>query len=196
MNGESPEQTNELDPNVWLDEHGDHLYRFAITRVNRREVAEDLVQETLLTAVKRIGDFEGRSTIRTWLIGILKHKVLEYYRKVSREPDTEELSPETEVVKKNFDMLGLWNKTLSNWAGRPDERFESNEFFAQLKICLSKLSERARAAFTLHTIEDLSAEQVCENLSINQNHLWQLLYRARMGLRECIEKNWVEAARK
>lgn len=179
-------------PEEWLAEYGDYLYQFAFLRTSNREASEDLVQETLLAALKAYRFFEGRSSVKTWLTGIMKNKILEYIRNRSRSPKTESLESEEAVINKSFDMLGFWNKYVSNWAGTPDGSFQQREFFEQFQRCLRQLSDKAREAFSLFVIDEVESAKICEALEISESNLRVLIYRARMGLRDCIEVNWLE----
>src|SRR5688500_10622854 len=79
----SPSQSP--DPERWLDDHGDYLFKYAVFRLRDDIVAEDAVQETFLAALKAYENFEGRGSERTWLVGILKHKIIDHFRRVGRE---------------------------------------------------------------------------------------------------------------
>lgn len=178
---------------LWLEEHGNYLYRFAFSRVRDRAAAEDLVQDTLLTAINRLDTFEGRSSMRTWLAGILRFKLMEYLRRSSRETLYSHQEESGDDSAGNFDRLQLWNKTFANWADDPDQCFESKEFLAQLQGCLSKLKDKQRLAFLLTVVDENESSAVCEALGVKENNLFVLLYRARMRLRGCLETNWVES---
>jgi len=183
-----------LDPARWVDEHGDILYRYALARLRDSAAAEDMVQETFLAAMKAQERFSGRSTERTWLIGILKHKIVDYIRKASRErsyedPDTARLS-EDNVVEEYFDRKGHWKLGPSEWLSNPRKHFEQAEFREVLEKCLSQLQDRLHTVFVLRELEDMEAEEICKMLGITTTNLWVMLYRARARLRACLEKNW------
>lgn len=182
-----------VDPELWLDQHGDYLYRFAFSRIRNRATAEDLVQETLLTAMKKIDSFEGRSSVRTWLAGIMRFKVIEQLRKSNKESSQVSYDDTSEPSDGTFDKLQHWNKTITNWADDPRQNFESKEFLSQLEGCLSKLREKQRLAFLLSVVDENDSDAVCGAIGVNENNLFVLLYRARMRLRGCLEANWIEA---
>ena len=175
------------DINTWLEEHGDYLFAFALRRVGDRAAAEDLVQDTLLTGIKKLSSFEGRSSLRTWLTGIIKLKILERLRQTNREPI---LNENSDFIDGQFRKLELWNGIQRNWGSDPDKNVENGEFRQQFDDCLNKLKEKQRLAFTLHVVDEVSSGEICEALSVTESNLWTLLYRARMGLRDCLEKNW------
>jgi RNA polymerase sigma-70 factor (ECF subfamily) len=180
-------EVSALDVNTWLEEHGDYLFAFAIRRIKDRTAAEDLVQDTLLTGIRKVSSFEGRSTLRTWLTGILKLKLMERLRQSNREPV---LNESTDFIDSQFRKFELWSTIQSNWESRPEKELESSEFKLQFGNCLNKLKEKQRLAFTLHVVDEVNSREICETLGISDSNLWTLLYRARMRLRDCLEKNW------
>jgi RNA polymerase sigma-70 factor (ECF subfamily) len=178
----------------WIDEHGDSLFRYALLHVHDRAVAEDLVQETFLAAFKSFTNFAGRSSVRSWLVGILKHKIIDYLRRAYRESDyhaEEEALPEGADV---FDHQGHWQPKKGaapgEWPADAAVAFEKKEFWKALETCLSRLPARTAQAFMLREMEDLSSEEVCKVLSVTSTNLWAMLHRARMMLRHCLEVNW------
>ena len=161
-----------VNPECWVDDHGDCLYRYALLRVRRPEVAEDLVQETLCAAVRTYGKFQGKSSERSWLCSILKHKICDYFRKLGRETSFTDLEfLNDEMSQKFIDRAEVW------------ETFRD---------CLSKLPARVGDVFMLREMEEMETAQICQALRISQNNLWVMLHRARMALRECLELNWFE----
>jgi RNA polymerase sigma-70 factor (ECF subfamily) len=184
------------DPSSWFDLYGDHLYRFALSRVKEPDVAEDLVQETFLAALKSQSNFQGRSTARTWLVAILKHKIVDYIRKKVREQvsDIVELlsdAAESDSVEGHFKGNGKWRHRPDKWAINPMKIYEQKEFMDVLYRCLSDLPGRQADAFMMREIDGFSTEEICKALNISATNSWVILYRARMWLRQCIENNWL-----
>lgn len=181
-----------LDSSRWVEEHGDVLYRYALVRVGRHEVAEDLVQETLLAALKAHSRFDGRSSEQTWLIGILSHKIVDYFRKKSRR-DSVELDDQRDVATPAaFDRRGAWIAEVGRWPLEPAQALESQEFWTVFENCLSKLDPELLAVFSLRELDQLTTEEICKNLEISPTNLRVRLYRARAALRSCLEANWFE----
>jgi len=178
-------------PEVWVDLHADALFRFALTRVRRPEVAEDLVQETLLAALKSCSNFDSDSSERTWLVGILRHKIADHFRKSSRESAFTDLDFCSGEFAEKFDR-GFWNHDQgpSEWGANPESAMESGEFFQTLDSCLHKLPDRIAAVFALREMDEIPSVEICRNLGISEGNLWTMLHRARMALRECLERNW------
>ena len=148
---------------------------------------------TLLSAVRSRDSFEARSKVRTWLIGILKNKIIDHFRKSSRRPEELVDSEDSESFDRHFNRVGIWSHFLSNWAGNPDSVLEGKGFLKVLESCFSKLPERHRQVFTLVTLDGIEAEEVCKLLKISSSTFWVIMHRARMGLRDCVELNWVKA---
>ncbi len=184
------------DPKTWVEEHGNYLFRYALIRVRNETVAEDLVQDTLLAAFQGKGRFSGQSTERSWLTGILKHKIMDHFRRLARERTVnadDALPPELEG---RFDDLGLWKHDPetgpADWGADAGAQMERKEFMAALKQCLAKLPPRCADAFVLREMEATDSERIQEMLGISQSNFWVLLHRARMQLRLCLEQNWLK----
>lgn len=185
----------QTDPATWVDEHGDYLYRFALSRLRHRDVAEDLVQETFLAALRARERFAGASTERTWLAGILKRKIVDHLRRKGREQPASDLAAGAPGTEGLFDERGNWSKQPGRWPGDPSAVFERQEFWAVFGACLRKLPERLANAFALREIEGLDSQQVCQALDTSANNLWVMLHRARLGLWRCLESNWFGTAK-
>ena len=193
MDAKQSEDRHALDnPELWVDRHGDLLYRFAIARVKDASVAEDLVQETFLAALHSRESFEGRSTERTWLIAILKHKIIDHIRKKLKEQTTDRLENVAEADDASFSENGKWHLRPNKWSIDPGDVYQQKEFMETLYRCLGELPERLARAFALREIDDLSTEEICKALEITPTNSWVMLYRARMSLRRCLDQNWFE----
>lgn len=185
-----------IDPTVWVDEHGDCLFRFALVRLRDESLAEDLVQETLLAAIQSLNSYVGKSTERTWLISILKHKIIDYYRKSSKQIQlTEEdldLSGFDHIFQRTDGWDGHWRIPLRpiEMTETPEQTLERAEFWEVLQGCLSALPVRVANVFTLREIDGLTSAEICQVLSLSANNFWVIMHRARMQLRTCIEFKW------
>lgn len=177
--------------NDWLNEHGDYLYRFALARLRDPHLAEDVVQETMLAAIKS-NSFNSDSSARTWLTGILKHKIIDSQRKQIREQpvsDLIDLDSTESSMDDFFDQSGHWldkPQTLN----MPDNSLEQKQFLSVLDACMNKLPKKLKAIFMLRDVHDEENENICKELEISTTNAWVMLYRARMGLRKCLELNW------
>ncbi len=179
-----------VDPSEWVDRYGDYLFRYAMLRLRDRSRAEDLVQETFLAALKGRQSFSGDSSEGTWLVGILKHKILDHFRRQSREvllPVGDFLDPPGDEP---FNPDGHWAAGPTEWGGNPEDLFRQKEFREQLTKCLSGLSPAHSTVFTLREIEGAGTEEICKELNVTETNLWVILHRARMQLRKCLENSW------
>ncbi|MEQ1919202.1 MAG: sigma-70 family RNA polymerase sigma factor [Elusimicrobiota bacterium] len=178
------------DPSTWVDAYGDRLFRYAMSRVRDEGSAEDLIQDTLIAAFKSRDRYKGESSELTWMTGILRNKIFEFYRRQAKEapllPSDEEMDPESEF----FDARH-WTASAAprDWGGEPARKAESSEFSVALRKCLSALSENVARAFILREMEGLAPKETAEALGVPPGHLAVLMYRARMRLRRCLEKN-------
>lgn len=181
------------EPEYWLEEHGSALYSFALLHVRDTHRAEDLVQDTLLAALKGREGFQGSSSIRTWLTGILKHKIMDEFRRQSREspaPDSPEEAweaAEAQRVVENFANNGRWRNPLADW-GDTEHDFSRDQFWLTIEQCLAALSPRLARLFVLRELWQMETDEVCKELAISQTNLWTRLHRARMAIRQCLEK--------
>ena len=184
------------DAGVWLDQHGDYLFKYAIFRLRDSSAAEDVVQETFLAALKGYEKFEGRGSERTWLVGILKHKITDHFRRISREAplgQEEDEGPEhKEFFRDSGEWTGHWavDHAPTDWHATPSELVERQDFWAVFSDCLSPLPKRTASAFTLREVDGRTSEEICDMLGITVNNLWVMLHRARLHLRNCLELNW------
>ena len=183
-----------LNPEKWVNNHSDYLYNYALYKVSNQEIAEDLVQDTFIAGLKGAQSFQGNSTERTWLVSILKRKVIDHYRRENVRKNTTSLdyqSPfKTEGAYKNH---WVEEKGPSKWSFDKSNNLETEEFQEILAYCMSLLPEKWRSAFHLKMMEECSGDEICKDLDITSSNLWVIIHRAKLKMRECIEKNWVDA---
>ncbi len=178
--------------NDWLNQHGDYLYRFALARLRNPHQAEDAVQETMLAAIKST-NFEGESSARTWLTGILKHKIIDLQRKLIREQpisDLVDLDATETSMDDFFDATGHWLEKPQALE-MPENTLQQKQFLTVLNNCIDKLPSKLAAIFMMRDVNETDNENICKELDITATNAWVMLYRARMGLRKCLEINWV-----
>lgn len=187
-------QSSSCDPAAWLTEHGDYLYRYAILQLRDESAAEDAVQDTLLAALSAWDRFSGQSSVRTWLTGILKHKILDIFRKRAKEPQytPANADPETELANLElalFKANGHWNHKPSAWSD-PETNLDQKRFWTEFIACLENLAPTHARVFHLRELEGLSTENICKELHITSTNCWVMLYRARLALQQCLEAHW------
>jgi len=174
-------------PVQWLGDHGDALYAYALRRVRRPEVAEDLVQETLLAAVQASGGFAQRANVRTWLTGILRHKVADHFRARHRGVQIDAGTLEDDAL---FDKGGQWRAGVPAWRGDPLRSAEAREFRAAVDACLAKLPATMAHLFLSRVDDGATTDELCGALGITPDNAWTMLHRARLRLRQCLAVNW------
>jgi RNA polymerase sigma-70 factor (ECF subfamily) len=173
---------------AWLVEHGDYLYRYALARLRDPHLAEDVVQETLLAAMAGSG-YAGKSSARTWLTGILKHKIIDIFRRQQREVqfDGEDEEPGMEEF---FADDGHWLEPPQRM-GEPHSQLQQDQFLRILQQCMDRLPAKQARIFLLREVEETDQEEICKELEVSATNAWVMLYRARMGLRKCLEIHWL-----
>ena len=179
-----------------------YLLRVAQLQLRDRDQAEDVVQETLLAALEAQDKFAGKSSVKTWLTGILKHKIIDAIRKKAREPSVSTLHIEADIedldVFFNEHDHNHWESMPAEWRN-PERDLEQKQFLDIMDFCLEKLPPNTARVFMLREVMELDSDEICQELTITSTNLWVILYRARMLLRKCLEQNWfggeVQAAR-
>lgn len=179
-----------LDPELWVEEHGDYLYRFALTRVRDPESAEELVQQAFVTALTAKHSFCGRSSVRTWLASILKRKIIDWLRKSVRERADQD--PRLEKTNEAlFTRFGEWKKKPDEWSfDDPGREMHRAEFRETLAGCLDKLPVRLRQVFVLTYVDETSPDDIRQSVGITAANFAVMLHRARLRLWQCLTVNW------
>lgn len=180
--------SHKLDPNRWIDRYSDYLFNYTISRVNDREMAKDLVQETFFAALNSMKNFKGEASERTWLISILKRKIIDYYRKINSKKGQAEVKINYNEEDNNGDWLE--EQVSDPFDKTAEDQMENDELGNAIFQCLDKLPEKQAAVFKMKTIEGLDTETICNELNITASNLWVIIHRARTALADCMEKNW------
>ena len=176
-------------PSDWVDAHANYLFNFAAGQVRDAGVAEDLVQDTFLAAVKAPNSFSGKSSERTWLTGILRHKICDHLRKACRERAVR-VDPLPASSAEAWEESALWLHDVAAECQLPSRRMELGEFRDNLKLALGKLPPRIAQVFQLYEVEEFSNREVCERLNISESNLWVMLHRGRKQLRDQLAGWW------
>ncbi len=179
------------DAEGWVDKYSTQMYRFALARVKDQDIAEEVVQETFLAAWKSKESFSGRSTEKSWLFGILKHKILDYFRQLKKRGEIEfGDSEDWETAENLFQTNGKWKTSPSSWGIDPEEAAQNLQLLEALNRCVESLSDRFRSLFWLKEMDGLSADEICDQLDIKPANLWVMMHRIRNRLKTCLESNF------
>ncbi len=180
---------HQLSPDHWVDNYADYLFNFAVGRVSDVEVAKDLVSETFLAGLKSAKNYKGEAAERTWLIAILKRKVIDHYRKTNSKKGQAE-------VRMNYssatDVEGDWleEQVADPFSTFENSAMENEELGLAIQECIAKLPKKQAQVFIMKTIQGVGTEDICNELDINASNLWVMIHRARTALISCLNKNW------
>ena len=181
------EQT--INPNNWISNYSDYLFNYTITRVNDREIAQDLVQETFLAGLKSKENFKGEASERTWLVAILKRKIIDYYRKINSNKGKAEVRM---TYNSDTETEGDW---LEERVGdihdkNAEDTLENEELGDAIHNCLEKLPKKQATIFKMKTLLNYETEAICNEMNITASNLWVIIHRARTAMASCMEENW------
>lgn len=182
-----PSPQDEQRPEQWVERYGDVLFRVAMARLNNRDTAEDLVQETFLAAWKGRVTFDGRASLETWLVAILKRKIIDHFRRTGRRPTNSFSEGEEQEL---FNCTGLWAKRVGDVAGPPESEAERQEFWEIVSACVSDLPGPLAETFLVREMQSQTTPAACAQLGITAKNLSVRMHRARLLLRRCLEGKW------
>lgn len=181
--------THQLQPDSWVDSYADYLFNYAVGRVSDSEIAKDLVQETFFAGLKSAKNYKGDAAERTWLIAILKRKVIDHYRKINSNKGKAE-------VRMNYssssDSEGDWleEQVADPFSTLENSAIENEELGMAIHSCIGKLPRKQAQVFKMKTIQGIGTEEICNELGINPSNLWVMIHRARTALMGCLNENW------
>lgn len=178
-----------LNPNKWIDLYADYLFNYTISRVNDREIAQDLVQDTFLAALKSMKNFKGEANERTWLISILKRKIIDYYRKINSNKGKAEIRI-TSNNDSETDGDWLEERVADPLDKTAEDTMQNTELGEAIFNCLAKLPEKQAEVFRMKTIEGIETEDICNELNITASNLWVIIHRARTAMASCLKEHW------
>ncbi len=177
----------EDDITSWVKMYTKDLFSYAITKVPQKEIAEDLVQDTFLSAYQSYKTYQGKSNVKTWLFSIINHKIADYYRSKYKQ-DTQVTS---DIIDKFFNQNKRWKSEYRPiYWGDEKELFNDSEFLKILKNCFDKLPQRWSAVVQLKFLEEHNSKLICSRLEITTSNFWQIIHRAKLQLRNCLEVKW------
>ena len=179
-----------LNPETWVDEYGDYLFRYANSRLRNTNAAEEAVQETFLAGVRYSEQYSGAGSERGWLMGILKRKIIDNIRARNKHNRVSPYEDEHDPSAQMFDAAGNWKPGAINWTPAPGQAIEMEELQAIVSGCLSTLPKGQADVFVLSVMEELSSEEICNELQISPSNMWVRIHRARLGLAKCVGSKW------
>ena len=180
---------HKINPNKWIELYSDYLFNYTISRVSDREIAQDLVQDTFLAGLKSMKNFKGEASERTWLISILKRKVIDYYRKINSIKGKAEVRMS---YNSDTDSEGDWleERVADPFDKTAEDSMQNEELGDAIYNCLSKLPQKQADVFKMKTIQGIETEVICNELNITASNLWVIIHRARTALADCLKENW------
>ncbi|MBW8243485.1 sigma-70 family RNA polymerase sigma factor [Muricauda oceani] len=180
---------HKLQPDNWVDLYADYLFNYAVSRVSDAEIAKDLVQETFFAGLNSAKNFKGDAAERTWLVSILKRKVIDHYRKINSKKGKAEVRIN---YSSDTDAEGDWleQQVADPYSRDGDNVMENEELGSAIQDCIAKLPKKQAMVFKLKTIQGMSTEDICNELDINPSNLWVMVHRARTSLMGCLNENW------
>lgn len=179
-------------PKEWVDKYGDYLYSFAFFRLQDDILAQDLVQETLVAALKAKDNFKGTASEKTWMTGIMKHKIIDAIRKKYREIAVEDKVADFRARENTSEEKGMLKAGPADWASNPEQLLNQKDFLAVVTVCLKELPDRPRKALSMRELDGETTSAICKVLNISSTNAWVILHRARVLMRKCIEAKWME----
>lgn len=179
---------HKINPNKWIDLYSDYLYNYTITRVNDKDIAQDLVQDTFLAGLKSMKNFKGEASERTWLISILKRKIIDYYRKINSKKGKAEVRINYNDAESEGDWLE--ERVADPYDKTAEDTLQNTELAEAIHGCLDKLPQKQADVFKMKTIQGFETEVICNELNITASNLWVIIHRARTALALCLKENW------
>lgn len=177
---------------VQLEKLRPQLLKYAQLQLRNSAWAEDAVSETLLAAIEKPQSFAGQSQLKTWLIGILKHKLIDQIRRNSREISTTSAEDSQDFEDDLFHVDGHWRDAPKDW-GDPEHCLRQQDFMQVLEACVAHLPGQQGRLFMMREWLELDTDEICKELAISATNLWVMLHRARLRLRECMQLNWFDS---
>lgn len=180
---------HQINPDNWINNYSDYLYNYTITRVNDKEIAQDLVQDTFFAGLKSMKNFKGEASERTWLVSILKRKIIDHYRKINSNKGKAEVRIS---YKDDSETEGDWleERVADPFDKTAEDNLENEELGLAIHNCLGKIPEKQAKIFKMKTMLNYETEAICNEMNITASNLWVIIHRARTAMAECLKENW------
>lgn len=172
----------------WVNQYTDEMFRWAYQKTSSSDIARDMVQDTFLAASEKFESFKGNSTPKTWLFAILNHKIIDHYRKKAKQPTVSG----DQLFSNVFNENGSWQQSQAprDWHEENTNLLDDSDFLKVLQKCMEELPENWYACVKLKYIMNKSGAEICQELKIAQTNYWQIIHRAKLQLRGCLESKW------
>ncbi|WP_323840989.1 MULTISPECIES: sigma-70 family RNA polymerase sigma factor [unclassified Moraxella] len=179
------------------------LLKFAKNQLNDTNIAEDIVQEALTTALRYQTDFQGKSALKTWVFAILKNKIIDYLRQKNRYVPLTDLTNDDNndsdelVINTLFTQDGSWHKStrptaFDERAYNPEIQAQNDGFWQVLEVCLNNLPAEHAKIFLMKEYLELDTEEICESCQISKQNFYVIMCRARLRLQVCLQIKWFD----
>jgi RNA polymerase sigma factor (sigma-70 family) len=182
-----PKVGQTVDTSLWVDDYSDTLYNFAVTRVNDHEMAKDLVQDTFVSAIKGLDNFQGKSTVKTWLFSILKRKIIDHWRKQESRQTRPMSSLGTDQETGESKVIERQNQGA---VSEIEIDYDNKELRSAIMGCIQDLPDKWKGIIIDKLVEEHKSEEVCKEHEITASNLWVIVHRAKVQLRDCLELKW------
>lgn len=180
---------HQINPKKWIDLYSDYLYNYTTSRISDKVIAQDLVQDTFLAGLKSMKNFKGEASERTWLISILKRKIIDHYRKINSNKGKAEVRI---TYNGDSESEGDWleERVADPYDKTAEDKLQNGELKEAIHNCLGKLPLKQANVFKMKTIQGFETEVICNELNITASNLWVIIHRARTAMADCLKENW------
>lgn len=185
-------ELSNLKPELWVNKYADLLFSYTIMRISDVGLAEDIVQDTFLSAWKNRDSFKGEASEKNWLYAICKNKIIDHFRKMSRQITR---PADNDASDAFFNEAEHWTEEAGplDWGVNYHQPIEKKEFYIILEMCKGKLQQLQQSVFVLKFMEGHDSDVICKVLNITTSNYWVLMHRAKLQLRNCLTKNWINS---
>ncbi|MBW2517838.1 MAG: sigma-70 family RNA polymerase sigma factor [Deltaproteobacteria bacterium] len=190
MNNNAISSSKPINPRIWIEAYHKILFKYALARLGDADLAEESIQETFLAALQSRKGFRGLASEKTWLVSILKRKIYDHFRRMSRDRQFKMSFPKERLSNDIFDSDRLSAVKSCIWFSDPSKVYEQKEFLTIIKHSLSALPDRTAQAFILRDVIELSSQEICGFMNISIVNLYVMVHRARKRLKEDLQLKW------
>ncbi len=174
--------------NNWIEKYTEEMLSWTMYKISDTETAKDIVQDTFLAVLKNMDTFKEESNPKTWIFSILKNKITDYYRKKYKDPQKTDF----ENINTYFKENGEWitEKRPMDWHEEDKNLLDDTDFQKILNQCIDNLPSKWNALVKMKFLDEKETENICQELEISTTNMWQMMHRAKLKLRQCLEINW------